>query len=199
MPWVQLMPLNSSCKRQLSKTLFTNINTMKKSQITPTPKYFDRYINLYDDVELDAAFELSAEELAGFDWDKCRQLGLQTYAPEKWTVNDILQHLLDWERIMTYRAIGFAREAFDRAPGHDENMLATNAQATKRSLDSIVEEMTTLRLSTRQFFRSLTDEQLLKPGICWESQMSPLSLGFTIVGHQRHHFRILEERYFPLV
>lgn len=172
---------------------------MEKSQINPLPLYFDRYINLVEDVELDAAFGNSLDEIARFDWDKCRQLGLQAYAPGKWSVPDVLQHLMDWERIMTYRALGFAREAFDRAPGHDENAMADHAGASARELGGLLEEMTDLRRSTRQFFGSLTEAQMLKTGICWESIMSPLSLAFTIVGHQRHHFKILEERYFPLL
>lgn len=172
---------------------------MRKSQIQPNPKYFERYIQLYDDILLDDAFGQSLTELTNFHWDKCRQLGHQVYAPGKWTVHDILQHLLDWERIMTYRALGFAREVIDRAPGHDEDVLAANAHAWKRDLDDLITEMHTLRHATRYFFRSLTPEQMLKPGICWEAEMSPLALGFTILGHQRHHFQILEERYFPIL
>lgn len=183
-------------------SLITLVQTrfnMKKTQIDPMPLYFDRYINLYAEVDLETAFGQSLDELNGFDWEKCRRLGLRSYAPGKWTAPDVLQHLLDWERIMTYRALGFAREAFQQAPGHDENLLAEKAGAAARSLDDLAAEMLTLRQATRHFFRTLTDEQLLKPGICWESQMSPLALAFTILGHQRHHFRIFEERYFPLI
>lgn len=172
---------------------------MKKSQINPLPKYFDRYINLIEDVELDEAMGDSLGELANFDWDKCRQLGLNAYAPGKWTAHDILQHLLDWERIMTYRALGFARGAFNKAPAHDENLLAKNAGASVRSIADLTAEMTALRHSTRLFFGSLNDSQLQQSGICWESEMSALALAFTILGHQRHHFVILQERYFPLL
>jgi hypothetical protein len=87
---------------------------------------------------------------------------------------------------------------FQITPGHDENLMAENAGASARSLEEILEEMKTLRTSTRQFFNSLNDAQMLQPGVCWEAQMSPLALAFTILGHQRHHFRVLEERYFSL-
>ena len=102
---------------------------MKKNAIQPLPKYFDRYINLVDDVDLDEAMERSLAELAHFDRAAYRQLGLQTYAPEKWTVPDVLQHLIDWERIMTYRALIFARQISKAAPGHDENLMAVHAEA----------------------------------------------------------------------
>jgi uncharacterized damage-inducible protein DinB len=171
---------------------------MKKSHINPSPKYFERYVNLFEDVDLDAAFQESEAEFNAFNWEKCRQTGLKVYAPGKWTIPDVLQHLLDWERIMTYRALGFARGMFQITPGHDENLMAENAGASARSLEEILEEMKTLRASTRQFFNSLNDAQMLQPGVCWEAQMSPLALAFTILGHQRHHFRVLEERYFSL-
>lgn len=163
------------------------------------PKYFDRYINLIDDVELDEAFETSLQELATFDRAAYRALGLQTYAPGKWTVPDILQHLIDWERIMTYRALVFAREVSKQAPGHDENQMALTAGASARSIDELIDEMVALRKSTRYFFRTLNTVQLQQSGICWESEMSALALGFTILGHQKHHFELLKARYLPLV
>lgn len=172
---------------------------MKRTAIQPLPKYFDRYINLVDDVDLDEAMERSLAELAHFDRAAYRQLGLQTYAPEKWTVPDVLQHLIDWERIMTYRALIFARQISKAAPGHDENLMAVHAQASSRSIDDLLDEMVVLRQTTRHFFKSLQEQQLMQSGICWESDMSALALGFTILGHQRHHFHILETRYLPLV
>lgn len=172
---------------------------MKKSDIHPLPKYFDRYINLVDDVELDLAFQTSLDELAAFDWETCQQLGDQAYAPGKWSIADVLQHLLDWERIMTYRALLFARDAIKKAEGIDENLLAKNAIANARSIPNLVEEMIALRRSTRLFFKTLNDEQLQKEGTCWESEMSVLALGLTILGHQRHHFAIVRERYFSML
>lgn len=172
---------------------------MKKSQINPMPVYFDRYINLYGDVELDQAFQISLDEIATFDWVSCRHLGHQTYAPGKWTVADILQHLIDWERIMGYRALLFAREAAKKTQSLDEDLLAAKAGAKTRSIPDLVVEMTAIRNSTRIFYNYLTDEQLQKSGTSWRSEMSVLAFGFTIVGHQRHHFEILKERYFPLL
>ena len=172
---------------------------MKKTAIDPLPKYFDRYINLIEDVEIDDAFQNSLDEIAQFDWEICEKLGFQAYAPGKWAAHDVLQHLIDWERIMTYRALVFVRGVVKKAQGLDENLLAENALSTARSITDLVEEMVALRKSTRLFFKKMNDEQLQKSGICWQSKMSVLALGFTILGHQRHHFLILQERYFPLV
>lgn len=172
---------------------------MKKSAIDPLPKYFDRYINLIEDIEIDEAFQNSLDEIAQFDWKTCEKLGFQAYAPGKWAVHDVLQHLIDWERIMAYRALVFARGVVKKAQGLDENLMAENALSTARSIPDLVEEMVALRQSTRLFFKKMNEGQLQKSGICWQSNMSALALGFTILGHQRHHLGILQERYLPLV
>lgn len=169
---------------------------MKKSHINPLPRYFDRYINLIEDIELDQAMDNSLQELADFDWEKCRATGLQVYAPGKWTIPDILQHIIDWERIMSYRALVFAREVSKKAVGYDEDIMAKNARASQRSLDDLLDELTGLRQSSRRLFNSFDEQQLQQSGICWESEMSALALGFTIAGHQRHHLNIIRERYF---
>lgn len=172
---------------------------MKKSAIQPLPEYFDRYINLVEDIELDEAFQISLQELERFDWESCHKLGNQTYAPGKWTIPDILQHLLDWERILTYRAILFVRETGVVAQGMDQDVLAKNAAEKPRSVADLVEEMKVLRQSTRLFFKSMDDADLQKTGQSWNSAMSVLALAFTILGHQRHHFKLLEERYLCLL
>lgn len=172
---------------------------MKKSAIQPLPEYFDRYINLVEDIELDEAFQISLQELDHFDWENCHKLGLQSYAPGKWSIPDILQHLLDWERILTYRAILFVRETGVAAQGMDQDVLAKNAAEKPRPVAELVEEMRALRQSTRLFFKSMDDADLQKLGQSWNSSMSVLALGFTILGHQRHHFRILQERYLSML
>ena len=171
---------------------------MKRSDIYPLPDYFDRYIQLVDDVELDEAFRISLDELAGLDRDALRRLGAQTYAPGKWTVPDILQHLLDWERILSYRALLFVRETGIKAQGIDQDLLARNAAVQSRPIGGLLEEMTVLRQSTRLFFKNMTDTDLQKTGVSWNSEMSVLAMACTILGHQRHHFAIVRERYLPL-
>ncbi|MBK7036783.1 MAG: DinB family protein [Bacteroidetes bacterium] len=82
---------------------------MLLSQLSPLPEYFDRYILKCDDVELTDAIKISITELENAPIDKWKQLGDKTYAPGKWTVKEILQHLIDTERIFCYRALTYAR------------------------------------------------------------------------------------------
>lgn len=171
---------------------------MKKSDINPMPEYFDRYINLVADVELSQAFDRSFEQLNSPDINLLNDLNGKSYAADKWTVNEIIQHITDFERILTYRALLFARREGSVPQGIDENTLAANTNADKRPIASVVEELRAVRVATKALFDSFDDETLLNRGINWKYEISVLAMGFTIVGHQLHHFKIIEDRYFPL-
>lgn len=172
---------------------------MNKKLLTHPPSYFDRYISLVPDVDLEEAFENSVSDLQQFEWASCERLGLNVYAPGKWTIPDILQHLLDWERIMSYRALGFARGVLPTAPGHDEDEMAIAAAAHQRPLQGLIQEMYVLRASTKMLFTGMNEAQLLKTGIAFNSELSALGLAYTLLGHQRHHLNVIQERYFPML
>jgi hypothetical protein len=172
---------------------------MKRSDIDPMPQYFDRYINLAADVELSQAFDASAGQLNELDRNLLSRLDGRIYAPGKWTVKGILQHLIDWERILSYRSLLFARREGSVPQGVDEKLLAANMNAEKRPLDDLIDELRTVRASTKALFDSFDDEMLRNKGVNWKYEISVLAMGFNIVGHQIHHLKIIEERYCPLL
>src|SRR5437899_2012152 len=108
---------------------------MKRSDINPMPQYFDRYINLVPDVELSQAFDESVRRLDALDRGLFARLEGKRYAPEKWTVNDIIQHLIDCERIYCYRTLSYARRDGTIPQEFDQNLFAENALAGKRPVD----------------------------------------------------------------
>jgi hypothetical protein len=170
---------------------------MKKSDINQEPCFFDRYINLVDDIELNEALKQSITELDQLDFEAFDKLGNYAYAEGKWTVKDIFQHLIDTERIMCYRALCFARGEQAKLPGFDENIFAETAKsiAKKRSLRSLILEYKFVHKSTIALFKSLDKKALKRSGIMYNAQMSVLSVGFVIVGHQKHHLQVIKERY----
>jgi DinB superfamily len=172
---------------------------MKKSDINPLPEYFDRYINLSDDIELSEAFEKSLEQLNNLDKDKLAKLGDKIYAPGKWTAKEVFQHIIDWERILASRTLLFARLEVSIPQNIDENLLAANMSAEKRTIDELIEELKIARLSTKAMFESFDAEMLLSKGMNWKYEMSVLAMGFNIIGHQIHHLSVIEDKYFPLV
>jgi len=172
---------------------------LQKSKLTQLPDYFDRYINLVPNVHLNTALAENGDSFFKDHYDQLIDLGDKVYAPEKWTIKDIIQHIIDTERIFSYRALRLARK--DKTPlhGFDENLYAAHANATHRSLDNLTRELELVRQSTIHLFESFTEEDIMNVGICSGLQISVLALGFTIAGHGMHHINVIKERYFALL
>lgn len=111
---------------------------MKKSNITKMPGYYDRYINLVDDIEILDAFDQSIQQIDQINIDQLLQLGDNVYAPEKWTIKQIIQHIIDTERVFTERTTRFARQDGVTPQGFDENLFADNAKVSHRTLESLL-------------------------------------------------------------
>ncbi|MFN8259429.1 MAG: DinB family protein [Chitinophagales bacterium] len=172
---------------------------MKRSELKPMPDYFDRYINKTDDVALLEALEISLQELQQVPLQKWKALGDNVYAEGKWTLKQLLQHTIDTERVFAYRATAFARKDPQRMISFDEDLYANNAIVSHRKLEDVLEEAILLRKSTIALFKSFTEEMLQTIGKSFNSEYSVAAIGFVIAGHQRWHFNVLEERYYPLL
>ncbi|HMT27880.1 MAG TPA: DinB family protein [Bacteroidia bacterium] len=173
---------------------------MKKSDIKQMPEYFDRYINLTDDVTYMEALQTSLKELEKAPLDKWKSLGDKTYAAGKWTVKDILQHYLDTERVFTYRIVAISRGDKQKMNPYDEEEFAKHAQANRRTLEDIYEELLLVRKATIAMFKSFTPDMMQQQGNGFNGmKYCVLSLGFMLAGHQRWHFRTLEDKYYGLL
>lgn len=117
------------------------------------------------------------------------------YAEGKWTVKELLQHIIDTERIFAYRALRFARKDSKVLSGFDENIYVENCDASERSLSSMVEEFDLIRKSNSLMFASFGANVLKRMGHVDGNEISVRALGFIICGHLLHHLRVLEERY----
>ncbi len=117
------------------------------------------------------------------------------YAEGKWTVKELLQHMIDTERIFAHRALWFARQSPAPLSGFDENEYAAVADVSKRSLASLADEMRAVRKSSEFLFNSFTDKDLNTSGTANTHAITVNALGFVTLGHFLHHKRILEERY----
>lgn len=169
---------------------------MKRSELKFLPEFFDRYILLVNkNTELISALKNTIDD---FEKVKAQLLKYQDYRyqPEKWTPRDILQHIIDNERVQGYRSLAFARGDQNILPGYEENLYADNTNANDRTMDDLLEEFQIIRKSNIKLYQNLTKEQLLKRGVCFEVEVTPLALGFQIIGHAIHHLNVLEERYF---
>lgn len=171
---------------------------MKRSDIHPLPQYFDQYILLCDDVDVMEALELQIQELKEAPWTLWKRIGNKTYADNKWTIPDILQHLIDTERIFQYRALCYARGEKAKVLTFDEDAYAKESGGGLRSLESLQEELFICHQSSWQLFHSLAPSTLNRMCQGFKGEYSVGSVGFILAGHQRWHFRVIEERYHPL-
>ncbi|MDI9309744.1 MAG: DinB family protein [Limnohabitans sp.] len=173
---------------------------MKKSAIKKMPDYFDRYINLAEDVSVIESLQISLAELEKAPIEKWKALDNKVYAEGKWTIKDILQHYIDTERVFTYRITAIARGDKQKMLPYDEEVFAKNALANRRTIDDLLEELILIRKATIKLYQSFTPEMLHQQGNGFNGmQYCPLALGFMLAGHQRWHFKVLEERYYALL
>ena len=154
--------------------------------------YISQVSNEYSLIE---ELEISVHRLRNFVQEIPMDKYDYCYAEGKWTIKDILQHLIDSERIFAYRALRFARKDATPLPGFEENDYAAVANGLKRSIRDLLTELALVRESTLWLFKTFSEETLELKGIASGASMSVRALGFVIVGHQNHHQRIFQERY----
>lgn len=168
---------------------------MPRPDLDKTPVFYHGYINHVAEDDLHTAFTNSTNAFLTFLEELPAGKIDYRYAPGKWSIKEVLQHVIDSERIFTYRALRFARRDQTPLPGFEENDYAANAKTDNRQWNDLVEEFKAVRQSTTYFFTSLDEEQLNNYGSANGNPVSVLAIGFLLVGHVLHHTRIIKERY----
>lgn len=117
------------------------------------------------------------------------------YEEGKWSIKELILHLIDTERIMAYRALRVSRNDKTSIPGFDQDTFVEFSNASTRTKTDLITEYKTVRLASTSFFLSMNDEALARLGTAGEQPISARALGFIIAGHEIHHINILKERY----
>jgi uncharacterized damage-inducible protein DinB len=117
------------------------------------------------------------------------------YAEGKWTIKDIIQHVIDTERIFAYRALRISRNDITPLPGFEENDYVENTKANERGIQDLLAEFSAVRYATLFLFKSFSEEQLKRIGTASGTAISVRAIGFIIIGHQKHHQNVFQERY----
>ncbi|TRW25733.1 DinB family protein [Flavobacterium zepuense] len=170
-------------------------------KVTELPKgeyapYQESYISLVDDAwSLVEELEVSVHAFIKFVQEIPMDKYDYRYAKGKWTIKDIIQHIIDTERIFSYRALRFARNDNTPLPGYEENAYGAIANGHERKLQELLTELTIVRQGTIMLFKSFDEDALLRTGTASGYTVSVRALGFIIIGHQNHHIKIFKERY----
>jgi len=171
---------------------------MKPNQVQPNEyaSFYANYIaQVSDEYSLVEELEISLHRFIRFVQDIPMDKFDYRYAEGKWTIKDIIQHIIDAERVFAYRALCFSRNDKTELPGFEEDDYVMEANGTKRSIMELLTELSAVRHSTILLFKSFSEEQLLRIGIACDNPMSVRAIGFVMIGHQNHHQKVFEERY----
>ncbi len=117
------------------------------------------------------------------------------YAEGKWTIKEILEHIIDDERIYCYRALRFARNDSTELAGFEQDDYVKNANANQRSLEDLLDEFTWVRKATIAFFNGLEESALLRAGVANKNRVTVRALAYHIAGHELHHINIIKKCY----
>lgn len=172
---------------------------MKRTQIKIVPEYFDRYINLTEDVDLFEAFNNSLNQLKKLNVKKINAVGFRTYQPGKWTINEIIQHITDIERLLIAGTLRFARGEENYIIAFNEEEIARQSKANNKSINLIIEELISVRKSTISLYKTFDKLDFQKSGINWKHRITIEAMGFNIIGHQIHHINFINDNYFSLL
>jgi len=157
--------------------------------------YYGKYVELVpegDIVEtLRTQFQESLEMFRGISEEKAAT----RYAPDKWSIKEVLGHVIDGERVFSYRALTFARGDATEIPGFEQDDYVRTGQFDRRTLADLVNEYESVRRGTLTLLGSFDSDAWARRGVANTWEVSVRALGFIIAGHERHHVKVLKERY----
>ncbi|MDZ4810718.1 MAG: DinB family protein [Bacteroidota bacterium] len=168
---------------------------MPRPELATIPEWYHRYINQVEGNDLVAAMKKQTPAIFRFLNNIPPEKRNYRYGKDKWTIKEVLQHIIDAERVFAYRGLCIARKETVSLPGFDENDYADNSKAKKRNWADMIEELKAVRRSTEILFGSFDKEQLSTVGIANNNPVSVMAIGFILVGHINHHIKITRERY----
>lgn len=166
----------------------------------PEPGEYDPYAFMYVKLLPDDGFILkhlrsNAEMFVAFLKTLTPEQWMRRYAENKWTIKEIVLHIIDDERIFAYRALRFARNDATELPGFDQDLYVTASKANDRSSKSLIEEYQSVRNATLSLFENLPDDAWLQRGSANNHPVTVRALIYHLAGHELHHLNIIKERY----
>ena len=160
-----------------------------------TALYYFTYIDQVSGDDPCAIIERQLHESMAVFAGISEEASLHRYAPDRWSIRQVLNHITDTERAFAFRALWFARGFEAPLPGYDQGIAAAGAEADRVAWADHIEEFRSVRLSTIALFRNLPPEAWMRTGIASDNPFTVRAMAFIIAGHVAHHMRILRERY----
>jgi hypothetical protein len=157
--------------------------------------YYFTYINQVADGDVVGLLEKQSEEAPAFLGKISAEKSLYRYAPDKWSIREVVGHLSDAERVFAHRALWFARGLDTLLPSFDQNIAVPNAKSDQIEWARHIEEFQRVHLSSVSLFRNMPADAWMRRGTASGNSFTVRSLAFIVAGHLTHHMKILRERY----
>jgi hypothetical protein len=157
--------------------------------------YYDRYISLIQGNDILAALDEQRRQMLLLLSGRTESDGDLRYAPEKWSLKEVLGHINDTERIMSYRALRIARGDATPIEGFEQDDYVRNSPFALRPLADLIEDYIAVRRATVSLFRNLDEAAWTRQGVANKNEVTVRALAYIIAGHELHHRRIIEEKY----
>ena len=170
--------------------------TISRPQPGEYAPYYDRYISLVADNDILNTLDEQRRQTLLVLSGRSEADGDFRYAPEKWSAKEVLGHVCDAERVFAYRALRIARADATPMEGFEQDDYVRNGPFAYRLLSDLIEEYIAVRRATLSLLRNLDEAAWSRRGIANKNEVSVRGLAYIIAGHELHHRRILEERYF---
>jgi len=161
--------------------------------------YAEQYVVLVAGDDIVEALATQLKQTVTLFSGRSERDGNFRYAPDKWSVKDVLGHVADAERVFAYRALRIARGDQTPLAGFEQDDYVRGARFSGRKLADVAEEYADVRQASLALFRSLDEEAWLRRGVASNNPVTVLALAYLIAGHELHHRKILDERYFPAI
>lgn len=168
---------------------------MQRPDPTEYDPYYEKYVGLVPENEIIGSLERQPDELTGLLSGLPEEKGTYAYSDGKWTIKQVLSHIIDGERIFAYRVFRIARGDKTPIEGFEQDGYIENSHANRRSFSDLLNEFRRLREANVQFFKNLEEGDWIRTGIANNVGISVRSLAWIMVGHIRHHSIILGSRY----
>jgi uncharacterized damage-inducible protein DinB len=168
---------------------------MTRPQTNEAAEYYFKYIDLITSDDVVPAIKDQLGQTVQFLEGISDEQSLKSYAPGKWTIREVLNHVNDGERLFLSRAFWFARGFNDALPSFDQDVAVQHALANETSWAKLIEEFKTVRAATISFFDTLPAEAWSRSGVASDNPVTVRALAYIIAGHLAHHVNVLRAKY----
>jgi len=166
-----------------------------RPEATEYAPYYEQYIRLVPDGDIVTILDSQLESTLSLLGKLPETKASSAYAPGKWTIKEVLGHIIDTERIFTYRSLCIGRNDKTPLPGFEQDDYVAGTHFNARPLASVLEELTAVRRAGVHLLKHFTEEEWLRRGSANQKEITTRALAYNIAGHERHHVNILKVRY----